>query len=191
MNGLKLATIYSWNCQTAKKLKVSKKLFDFASGETDDNRGIKKILMALSPYKSYSAIAKTKRSPNKFSLEVVSFYWRSCHNRAVLSLLYHLPLAKINLKHINECFIVCGKIKSVGKNHFIVECRSIIQKKNILALGKLIRKKVANPLKLEAKINDIVSSHYSDAAEVLSQIEAKRLTKTTKKILREFNAKRK
>ncbi len=96
MNGSQLAAVYSWNCRTAKKLKVSKKLFDFASGKTDDNRGVKKILMALGPYKSYLSIAKSKHLSDKFALAVISFYWRNLHNRDVIAPLCRLPLSKIN-----------------------------------------------------------------------------------------------
>lgn len=191
MEGLKLAAAYSWNCQTAEKLKISQKLFDFASGKTQNNQVIKKILATLGPYKEYLAIAKIKHLTDEFSSQVVMGYWRNRHNRAVLVPLYHLPPDKINLKHINECFVAGGKIKSISKNCFIVERRPIIRKKNSLVLGKLTRKKAANSLNLKVKIDDFVSFHYSNAVEIISYLETKKLTETTEKILREFNAKRK
>lgn len=205
MEGLKLAASYSWNCNTAKRLRVCEKLFDFIIGKTENSQKARKILEVLVPYKFYSAIAKANKLSDEFSPAVVSFYWRGWpiafksprsdtsffHNHTVAAIAYSQPLGKIELDHMNECLAACGKIKQIGKDDFIVEYQPVVRKENGLFLGEPTETKITNHLKLKAKTGDFASFHYANAAEIISPVEAERLTETTKKILREFNAKRK
>ncbi|MDP3052652.1 MAG: DUF6390 family protein [bacterium] len=205
MEGLKLAASYSWNCNTAKRLKVCEKLLGFILGKSENDRIAEKILEALVPYRFYSAIAKANKLSDTFSLAVISFYWRGWptafksprpdtgffHNHTVAAIAYSQPLKKIELNHMNECLAACGKIKKVGKNYFVIEYQPVVRKKNGLVLGKPAKIKITNHLKLKAKIGDFISFHYANAAEIISPAEAKRLTEITEEILQNFNAKRK
>lgn len=205
MEGLKLAASYSWNCNTAKRLKVCEKLLGFILGKNEKNRMARKILEALIPYRFYSAIAKANEISDEFSPEVVSFYWRGWpttfksprpdtgffHNHTVAAIAYSQPLEKIDLYHMNECLAAGGRIKKIGKNSFIVEYQPVVRKKNGLFLGKPTKTKITNHLKLKAKTGDFTSFHYANAAEIISPPEAKRLTEITEEILQNFNAKKK
>ena len=205
MDGLKLAASYSWNCNTAKRLKVCKKLLGFVLDKIKNNQTAREILEVLVPYKFYSAIAKANKLSDEFSPAVVSFYWRGWpiafksprpdtsffHNHTVAAIAYSQPLEKINLNRMNECLAACGRIKRVGKNYFIIEYQPVVRKENGLFLGEPTKTKITNHLKLKAKTGDFVSFHYVNAAEIISPAEAKRLTEITKKVLQNFNAKKK
>jgi len=206
MEGLKLAASYSWNCNTAKRLKVCKKLQDFILGKTKNSQAVKEILEVLVPYKFYLAITKTNNLSDGFSPAVISFYWRSWpmafkspgpedtsffHNHTVAAIAYSQPLAKIDLWHMNECLASAGKIKQVGKNYFVIEYQPVVRKENGLFLGKPTKTKITNHLKLKAKTGDFISFHYTNAAEIISPAEAEQLTETTQKILQKFNAQKK
>ncbi|MFA5084092.1 MAG: hypothetical protein WC475_01740 [Candidatus Paceibacterota bacterium] len=205
MEGLKLAASYSWNCNTAKRLKVCEKLLGFILGKNEKDRTAEKILQALIPYRFYAAIAKANKISGEFSPAVVSFYWRGWpatlesprpdtsffHNHTVAAIAYSQPLKKIELNHMNECLAAGGKIKKIGKNYFIAEYQPIVRKENGLFLGKPKKTKITNHLKLKAKKEDFISFHYANAAEIISPAEAKRLAEITEEILQKFNAKRK
>ncbi len=205
MEGLKLAASYSWNCNTAKRLKVCEKLLGFILGKTENNQIARKILETLVPYRFYSAIAQANKLSDEFSPAVVSFYWRGWpmelksprpdtgffHNHTVAAIAYSLPLEKIELDHMNECLASAGEIKQLGKNYFIVEYQPVIRKENDLFLGEPKKIKITNKLKLKAKKGDFTSFHYANAAEIISQAEAERLTEITEKILQNFNAQKK
>lgn len=205
MEGLKMAASYSWNCNTAKRLKVCEKLHDFILGKVKTKETAKEILELLVPYKFYCAIAKTNNLFEVFSPAVISFYWRGWpktfkspsgetnffHNHTVAAIAYSQPLEKIDLKHMNECLASCGQIKKISKNCFAVEYRPVVREKDGLVFGKPKITKPTNQLKLKAKKNDSVSFHYGNAAEIISPAEARQLTETTKKILQKFNAQKK
>lgn len=205
MEGLKLAASYSWNCNTAKRLKVCEKLLGFILGKIKNRQTAKEILEILVPYRFYSAIAKANKLSEKFSPAVISFYWRGWpttfksprpdtgffHNHTVAAIAYSQPLKKIDLYHMNECMAACGRIKRIGKNYFIVEYQPVVRKENGLFLGGPIKTKITNHLKLKVKTGNFVSFHYANAAEIINPAEAKRLNETTKEILQNFNAKRK
>ena len=205
MEGLKLAASYSWNCNTAKRLKVCEKLLGFILGKAKNSQIAKKILTTLIPYRFYSAIAKANEISGEFSPAVVSFYWRGWpkafksprpdtsffHNHTVAAIAYSQPLNKIDLYHMNECLAACGRIKKVGKNYFIVEYQPVVRKKNGLFIGKPTETKITNHLKLKAKTGDFISFHYANAAEIISPAEAERSTEITKEILQKFNAQKK
>lgn len=205
MEGLKLAASYSWNCNTAKRLKVCEKLLGFILGKNENSRTARKILETLVPYKFYLTIAKTNNLSEKFSPAVVSFYWRGWptalksprpdtgffHNHTVAAIAYSQPLEKIELNHINECLAACGRIKRVEKKYFIIEYQPVTRKENGLFLGKPAKTKITNQLKLKAKTGDFASFHYANAAEIISPAEAKRLAEITEEILQNFNAQKK
>jgi len=205
MEGLKLAASYSWNCNTAKRLKVCEKLLGFIIGKTKNVQKAKEILEVLVPYKFYLAIAKANKLSGEFSPAVVSFYWRGWptifksprpdtsffHNHIVAAIAYSQPTEKIDLNHMNECLVACGRIKKIGKNYFIVEYRPVVRKENGLFLGKPTKTKITNHLKLKTKIGSFVSFHYANAAEIINPAEAERLIEITEKVLQNFNAKRK
>lgn len=205
MEGLKLAASYSWNCNTAKRLKVCEKLLGFILGKSRNDQIARKILEALVPCRFYAAIAKANKVSGEFSPAVVSFYWRGWpttfesprpdtsffHNHTVAAIAYSQPLNKIDLYHMNECLTAAGRIKKTGENHFIIEYQPVIRKENGLFLGKPKKTKITNHLKLKAKTGDFVSFHYANAAEIIIPAEAERLTEVTKEILQKFNAKRK
>lgn len=205
MNGLKLAASYSWNCNTAKRLKVCEKLHDFILGKTKNNQAAKKILEVLVPYKFYLAIAKANNFSDGFSSEAISFYWRGWpktfkspsgktnffHNHTVAAIAYSQPLEKIDLKHMNECLASCGQIKKTDKNRFVVEYQPVVRKKDGLVFGKPKKIKITNQLKLKAQKDDFISFHYDNAAEIISPAEADQLNETTQKILQKFNAQKK
>jgi hydrogenase maturation factor len=202
MNGLKLAASYSWNCNTAKRLRVCENLHDFILGKAKTEQIAKEILELLVPYKFYCAIAKANNLSEVFSPTVVSFYWRGWpktfkspggetnffHNHTVAAIAYSQPLEKIDLKHMNECLASGGQIEKIGKNFFTVEYQPVVRQKDGLAFGKTKIAKITNQLKLKAKKNNFISFHYGNAAEIISPTEANQLNETTQKILQKFNA---
>jgi len=74
-DGLKIACVYSWNCTTAKNLKVSEILYNFARLENPTQKAtslVKEILMRLAPYKDYCAIAKFHELGNEAAFDYMT-----------------------------------------------------------------------------------------------------------------------
>lgn len=200
--GLKLACIYSWNCPTAKKLNVSKKLCDFPKLKTPTSKTVefvKKILRILNPYKDYCKIAKILKIESVFDYRVVAAYWRygrkngkpiQWHDYSILSQVKHVPIKSLDIWHLNETCVLWGQIEEEINDIFLVKYNSVIRQNDLLILSPQKQiKRVAKAFTEEAKIGDCISFHFSTGAEILNPKESKNLTVATEETLRLFNAK--
>ena len=199
--GLKLACVYSWNCETARILKISELLRSFAelgNKATPDMVDLAKItLKFLKPYNDYREIAKDWKIENPFDYEVVANYWRPhsqtrkpkiCHNWAILKRLLADKPKTIDANRLNETFVHAGVITRDLDDSFAVKYRPIITDNAFLLLGntetiKVIKKAFVSEERLKGEI----SFHFSAGTEDLNANEAYQLTILNGELLNIFN----
>jgi hypothetical protein len=186
--GLKLACIYSWNCDAAKMLKVSEILCGFAINQDQNSINlVKRVLKRMGPYKDYRFIANKLELKNIFDLEVIRSYWRYWHNRSIISRFKDIPLDLL-AKRINDCFVLSGKVIKEKNDNWIIKYRPIIKNRKCLYFGSYSLKKIVKTFTAKAKKGAVISFHFSVGAEILTKKESQQLIKATNEVLEALNA---
>jgi len=196
MNGLRLACIYSWNCEKACLLGVSNLLEKYAKGNTTKEEKVKKIIARLETDPFYRQIAEDNKIEDPLDFSVVSSYWKGSpnlsgdirHNDTTLIPLLKLPFEYIEADIIDDCMVHCGIVKEVEKDTMIVAYRPVVKKRNALMLGILTLKEIKKPInRASLEEDDLISFHFSVCAEKLTKEEFDRLYKITMISLNKFN----
>lgn len=196
--GLRLACIYNWNCETARMLKVSEFIYNFAvQGNPRLTNSIKGILKEMGPSADYCSIAHNLKLQNIFDPRVIRAYWRcwglskkapAWHNYSVLSQLKNVPFGLLNVEKINECLVFSGKIVGEKNGNWIIKYRPVIKTKTRLCFESYKLKEVRKIFTARAKKEDIISFHFSADAEIISREESRQLNEATNEALKIFNA---
>jgi len=196
MDGLKLACIYSWNCEMARSISASKTLFHFADKKVGEVEKIKKILGHLDTDQYYREITKRNDWVDTFDVNIVSSYWTGSpklngniwHNYTTLIPLLRVPISGIASELIDECVVHCGEVKSVSSNKVTVSYNPIIKENGKLVFGELREKVIEHVFNhFSVKKGDSVAFHFSICTEILKEKECGRLINITKDSLSRFN----
>lgn len=127
--------------------------------------------------------------------QVDSFYLRQANYLIIGGKAHHnfSVLSKIPVKNkkivevVNQCLISWGKvIEKFGTELTVLYQPLILQNRKFILKDPLI-KKVKCDLIERVKINDIVSIHFNEAREILSESDLEYLQKYTKEAIEMFN----
>lgn len=176
-DGLKIACLYSYDCQAVKLLNANQKLFDFIHSQNSNKALVQPFLRKLIPYPVYCLIAKLEKK-NYFDEEVVRTYWFEHHNEHILQKIKdigYLSVMAANL--VLNCAVSFGRVS--GK---IVVCKTLIYKKEKIILAEQERKVKMNFV--NAKNGNLVSVHLGIAREKISKNQAKIIENTTLEALK-------
>lgn len=198
MEGLKLASRYSYVCERARLLKLADDLRNFFQYGMGDVQKIENILKGLASYDFYRKIAHLNNR-DVFDEEVISFYWKGSpklkgweyiHNGSTLVPIIRLRMNLIEPELVDECVVHPARVtESCTDGDFWVKYNPIIKTKKGLKLNGAIELKVKNELGLELKKGDWVTIHFRRIIEKISKKEAEYLLNLTKKNLKNFNSK--
>jgi len=200
MDGLRLACVYSWNCEKARLFKVSDLLLDFAKSGRGDENLIKKALALLDTDEFYQKIARDNfREGDMFNKRTVSSYWRGSpvltgsiwHNYTTIEPIIKLPIEAIDADMINECLVHAGMVESVKDGVLEIKYRPIVKKEKELAIGSYARRSIDRVFPDSVSEGDLVAFHFFSSTEVISDNDAARLANITEFSLKKFNGERK
>lgn len=197
MNGLKLASRYSFNCEGAKRFKARDILFQCALNGSNIKLA-RIVLEKLETYPYYQQIAKA-HGLEIFDIRVISHYWLFQepnlsdglhHNFTTLLPIARLPVSAIDVKIARECFVLPARVLRVSHDSIDVETHSIIKSANALKLSHApINSRVKNPYGLQLARGAIITVHFSDAIELIDEIAFNRLIDATHASLIRFHQK--
>lgn len=197
--GVKIASMYSFNCDNAQIYGFSLQLKDFAESKNADTKKIKDYLKKLDSHKFYEIIAKINGIENPFDYNVVSYYWKGTpnlkkelwHNYTTLMPILKIPMDSIFVKLVDDCIVHPAKILESSEKSFLIKYLPIVKIKEKIILGAETEKIVGNPLSCKAAPGDYITIHFSSAVEKINYDEFKTLLFITKKSLEKFNELRK
>ncbi len=178
MDGLRLACLYSYDCQAVKLLlDANQNLFDFIHNPNLNKASVLPFLKKLVPYPIYCSIAASKKK-DCFDEEVVRTYWFEHHNEYVLQKIKdikHLSDMAVNL--LLNCAVSFGKVS--GK---IVICKTLIYKRGRIIVAERERKIEMGFV--DVKNGDLISVHLGIAREKIFENQARIIENTTSEALK-------
>ncbi len=201
MDGLKLASMYSYNCENAHLYGFSQQLKDFAEGKNSDAMKTKHCLENLDGYKFCEIIAKINDKEDPFDQGVISYYWKGIpdlkgelwHNYTTLIPILKMPIELIFASMVDECLIHPARVIESSEQSFLIKYAPVIKTEIKLAVGVGEEKeKIINgSLFFNAVPGDLITIHYSTAIEKIDVDEFENLIRITERSLEKFNEQRK
>lgn len=212
IEGTKLACMFSWDCQTARKREINSQLTKFII-DPQNPEEMQQILQGLASYYGYVQLA-AKYGLDPFAMEVVSAYWLGnkqldevfrqrggdkgidfpYHNYHVLAkfrpsrLNSHLLLRIFRL--IAECTVQTALVVEIRRLDYRVIYQPINwSKEKGFHFGNLIRRDIKRGLLGEARIDDIIVFHFSSARIVVNEATRANLLRYTQLTFDSLNAK--
>jgi hypothetical protein len=215
--GTKLACLFSWDCNTVRKLGINDELLTFIKGRKD----VKKVrghLTKLAPYLGYVQIAG-RHNLAPFETQVISAYWLGnnlldkffsekvianqinfpYHNLHVLAQFRptHLNTDLVNklLGEITDCTIQAAKVIKIKPATYLVDYYPFCWTKGKgFYFGKsqlrLVKKGLLRKNFLgQAKRGEMIVFHFGSARLIISQRKEKQLKKYTNLSFDSLNAK--
>jgi hydrogenase maturation factor len=196
MDGLKLASMYSYNCENAHLYGFSQQLKDFAEGKNADARKIRHCLTNLDGYKFCEIIAKTNKIEDPFDPRVISYYWKGIpdlrgelwHNYTTLIPILKMPMQYIFADIVDKCFVQPAIVMGSSEKSFLVKYAPVIKTEIKLVIGEEIEKTINGSLFFKATPGDFITIHYSSAIEKIDAEESHVLSQVINRSLEKFNA---
>lgn len=195
MDGLKLASMYSYNCENAHLYGFSQQLKDFAEGENADARKIRHCLTNLDGYKFCEIIAKINEIEDPFDPRIISYYWKGIpdlrgelwHNYTTLIPILKMPMEFIFANMVDECFVHSAKIIESSEKSLLIKYAPVIKTETKLVIGEEIEKIINDSLFFKAMPGDLITIHYSSAIEKINAEESQVLFQIINRSLEKFN----
>lgn len=196
VDGIKLASLYSYNCENAHLYGFSQQLKDFAEGKNSDARKTRHCLKNLDGYKFCEIIAKINEIEDPFDPRVISYYWKGTpdlkgelwHNYTTLIPILKMPIKLIFANMIDECFVHPAQVIESSEQSLLIKYAPVIKTEAKLAVGEEMEKIINGPLCFKAVSNDLITIHYSTAIEKISEDEVQNLQQIIVHSLEKFNA---
>lgn len=194
MDGLKLASMYSYNCENAHIYGFQQQLKDFAQKKTGDAKKIRNCITKLESYKFYEIIAKINGMEDPFDQRIISYYWKGTpnlkgelwHNYTTFITILEIPMESIFVKLVDECIVHPAKVIESSENSFLVKYFPAVKIKGKIILGAETEKIVSNSLPCKAAPGDYITIHFSSAVEKINDKELKTLLFITERSLEKF-----
>jgi len=196
MDGLKLASMYSYNCENAHRYGFSQQLKDFAEGKNSDAEKTRYCLKNLDSYEFYEIIAKINGIENPFDPRVISYYWKGIpylkgglwHNYATLIPILKMPMELIFANMVDECFVHPAQVIESSENSFLIRYSPVVKTDKEIIIDMETEKIVKKPIFLKVTTGNYVTIHYSTAIEEIDVDEFKNFLRITNNSLKKFNA---
>lgn len=213
MSGLRIACLYSLPphklgfCGPLDKRKT-KVILDCIRGKKIDELRLRKILKEfIGAVQYYQLIAQANKIKDPFNQRIVKAYWVGNQLLAKFKKVlphhsYHVLMVgsvtgriKFNDKLRDLCRIGWGRVTKIKNQNpalseveglkLIVRYQPLVRRDKRFVFGKIIKKEVEwdKDFIPEIKIGDMVSLHWNQAIEILSQREVKNLKKYTQQTL--------
>ena len=199
MSGLKTACLYGFKplefgfCIASRHKEIQSKMIAFIAGRYHNTAVIKKALKQyIAAYPKYQLIAGKNNIIDPFSEKVVRAYWignnlltkaggfKAHHN-------YHVYMVGTLSENViftdiskDLCRISAAQVTDIGKK-ITVQYRPILKNKSQYCFGKAIEKEIDWDKKILPMVNlgNMISMHWNQAIEVITQAEASVLEKYT------------
>jgi len=205
MSGLRIACLYSLPphklgfCGPLDKRKT-KVILDCIRGKKIDELRLRKILKEfIGAVQYYQLIAQANKIKDPFNQRIVKAYWVGNQLLAGFREIlphhsYHVLMVgsvtgriKFNDKLRDLCRIGWGEVIKLKtqKLKLIVKYKPLVRRDKRFVFGKIIKKEVEwdKDFIPKIRVGDIVSIHWNQAIEILSQREVKHLKKYTQQTL--------
>jgi len=195
LEGLKLAALYSYDCQKARMFQINELLAKFIkTGE--EQEGTIEALKKLVSYNWYCLIAKNNEIKDPFAEEVVRAYWTGNDLTKLISVqgknlfLFHnftvLTSPMPDLISRDECKISWGMVEKPTDEGLIVDYEALIWQDNRFSL--VDRKiEIKKGFLEEVRINGWISFHVNLGREALIEEQVLLLHNKTKEAIELFN----
>ena len=194
IEGLRLTFKYASCCE---KMKRSFGIPDL----TRNNVGkLKKIFESLDFFKYYKKIARLNNIDDLLNIRIASYYWTGYpklngdlyHNWTTLIPILKMPIKKIDVKMVDDCFVQAGIIMSVKGNSINVKYRPIIKSHKRLVLGKQKEKVINKGFLVKRRVQPYnwITFHFGTAIEIINTEKYLELLKISESVLDKLNKNR-
>ena len=202
LEGLKLAALYSYDCQKAKRLKINYLLADFIKAEINQDQ-VEKGLKELLSYAWYQIIASRSGIKDPFNEKVVRTYWTGSNllkkikgNRGEILLPFHnftvLETAhnqEQDLKDLDNCKISIGRVDKIEGDNFDVSYYPLIKRNERIVLADFHKPILINNKGFvwNVAVGEWITFHYRIVREVLEFEKAKEFYLRSREAVELFN----
>ena len=202
MDGIQIACLYSWGCQTTKILNVENALSDFLKKPypaPDETNHIAAILEKLEPQSAYRRNGILNKRDDFLNEHLIRGYWlgnfisanviietTQTHNYQVLEKIKRLKdkneLKKEAIEKLLDCFVTVGLIIEANSDNLSVFHLKLLVEDGEIILGRQ-RENISKGFLSGVKRGDWVTTHVGSGREKISLEQAKTLKQNILEVL--------